>query len=500
MNKNSEHKLVSDELFNAMTTDRKVRIAITRESHWYFFGFYFAHYIKFATANFQRKLIALTENETIQNLFVVAFRGSGKSTLITTSYVLWSILGKQQKKFVLILGQTRAQTKQHMMNIKRELEANELLRNDLGPFNEEKDEWGAVSLVFSYHNARITVASTEQGVRGLRHDQYRPDLIIGDDVEDGNSTKTREGRDKTYEWLTGEVIPAGERNTRLIIVGNLLHEDSLLMRIREAVVDGRMDGEFMFIPLLDENNNIAWPGKYPNMEAIESEKRRAPNNHAWMREYLLRILPTEEQVILPEWIHYYEELPSINDNGYKFTWAGVDLAISEKSTADYTAIVAAQVHGRGKERKIYILPNPINRRMTFPDLVTFCQEYSRSVLRGGKLLIESVAFQAGLAQVLHKAGYHTEGVPVRGDKRSRLAMTSALIQNGTILFPRKGAELLIQQLVGYGVEKHDDLMDAFTLLIHKLMEEDNVPRPQILNLSATSDDPRMSTRRWGQLF
>jgi hypothetical protein len=33
----------------------------------------------------------------------------------------------------------------------------------------------------------------------------------------------------------GEVIPAGDRNTRLIIVGNLLHEDSLLMRIKEEI-------------------------------------------------------------------------------------------------------------------------------------------------------------------------------------------------------------------------------------------------------------------------
>ncbi len=177
----------------------------------------------------------LTEDKKVKNLYIVAFRGSGKSTIITTSYPIWAILGKQQKKFVLILCQTRNQAKQHMINLKRELESNQLLKNDLGPFQEESDEWGSSSLVFSNMNARISVASTEQSIRGLRHGAHRPDLIIGDDVEDMASAKTKEGRQKTYDWLKGEVIPTGDRNTKLVIVGNLLHEDSLLMHLKRDI-------------------------------------------------------------------------------------------------------------------------------------------------------------------------------------------------------------------------------------------------------------------------
>jgi len=39
-------------LFNKMFNDRDIRIAITRESHLYFFNFYFAHYVKYETAPF----------------------------------------------------------------------------------------------------------------------------------------------------------------------------------------------------------------------------------------------------------------------------------------------------------------------------------------------------------------------------------------------------------------------------------------------------------------
>ena len=288
-------------LADSMFNDRNIRTAITRQSHFMFFHFYFAHYVTYETAPFQRELFHFTEREDIKNLFVVAFRGSGKSTLLTTSYPIWAILGEQQKKFVLILCQTRSQAKQHMMNLKRELESNDLLKNDLGPFQEENDEWGASSLVFSRLNARITAASTEQSIRGLRHNQHRPDLIIGDDVEDLASTKTREGRNKTYQWLTGEVIPAGDKNTRLLIVGNLLHEDSLLMRIKEDVEKQRIDGVFREYPLIREGA-ILWPGKYPSLEDIEVEKRKAGNEFAWEREYMLRIVPDEDQAIHREWI------------------------------------------------------------------------------------------------------------------------------------------------------------------------------------------------------
>jgi phage terminase large subunit-like protein len=108
----------------------------------------------------------MSEREDIKNLFIVAFRGSAKSTIFTTSYPVWAILGEQQKKFVLILCQTQAQAKQHMMNLRRELESNALLKSDLGPFQEENNEWGSSSLVFSRLGARITAVSTEQSVRG----------------------------------------------------------------------------------------------------------------------------------------------------------------------------------------------------------------------------------------------------------------------------------------------------------------------------------------------
>jgi len=471
--------LLPQNLADQMFKNRSIRTAIVRESHYMFFNFYFSRYVKYPTAPFHREFFRLTENDNLKKIFIVSFRGSAKSSIFSMSYPLWAILGRPQKKFVLIVCQTIPQAKQHMMNLRHELEGNDLLKNDLGPFREENTEWGISSLVFSNSNARITSVSLGQSIRSSIHSENRPDLIIADDLEDMASVKTRESRQATYQWFTGEAIPAGDRNTKIVAIGNLLHEDSLLMRLKQDIDENRTDGIFRFYPLVNENNQVLWPGKYPTEKDIEEEKRKIGNEIAWQREFLLKIIPEDDQVIRREWICYYEELPSINQDDYQYTWAGMDLAISEKSTADYTAIVAAQVHGQRRKRKIYILSNPVNKRMMFPDLVDFCRNYLRNFLHGGKLIIENVAFQASLAQLLHHEGRYVEGASVKGDKRSRLAFTSPLIQNGTILFPKKGAEELIQQLVGFGVEKHDDLVDAFTILIHKFSEDDDKPRPNV---------------------
>lgn len=51
------------------------------------------------------------------------------------------------------------------------------------------------------------------------------------------------------------------------------------------------------------------------------------------------------------------------------------------------------------------------------------------------------------------------------DKRARLRVAARYIKNGTVKFPRHGCEQLITQLLGFGSEKHDDLVDALVWVI-----------------------------------
>jgi len=463
-------------LLDQILVDRNLRIGIARQSHQWFFNIYFSHYIFYKAAPFHKQMFQLTENQDIKNLVMIAFRGSAKTSIMTVSYPIWAIISGQQKKYVILIGQTQRQAKQLLSNIKKELENNEILLSDMGPFEENQDEWGSYSLVLPWYDARITAVSMEQTIRGMRHKQYRPDLIICDDIEDLNSVRTKEYRDKIYNWITGEVMPAGDQKTRCIFIGNLLHEDCLLMRLKEKIKNNELAGIFKKIPLVDDQKNIAWLGKYPTMKHIEEEKRKIGNEIAYAREFMLRIISDQGKVIYREWIKYYDVIPPTKNNNLRYTALGIDPAISKEDTASYTAMIAAYIYGYENELRIYILPNPVNERLDGPQQLQRAKDLSTTLSRGGRaiLYVEDVALQRFLIDTLKNDGYYAEGVPVHGsDKRARLAIISSLIKNGTILFPKKGTELLINQLVNFGIERHNDLADALSVLVLGIIRGNN---------------------------
>ena len=358
-----EKELTESELRDILLS-QKVRSELAYRSHYWCFHTYFAHYVKCKTAPFQKELFRITEDEEIKMAAVVSFRGSAKSTIMGLSYPIWAILGVQQKKFILIATQTQQQAKLMISNIRQELELNKLLKTDLGPFKEESNEWGSSTLFIPKFGARIAAVSTEQSIRGMRNMENRPDLIIVDDAEDINSTKTKEGRDKTFGWLVGDLIPTGDIDTKVIIIGNLLHEDSLLMRLEEKINKGKLEGIFLRYPLLDENNQSIWPGKYPNMDVIERRRLRFGDDRSWQREFLLKIIPAENQVIFREWIRHYDNLPEEGENvELCYIATGVDLAISEKTEADQTAFVSGKLYSIDGRPVLYILPNPIHENI-----------------------------------------------------------------------------------------------------------------------------------------
>lgn len=463
-----------EEIIERMTKDRRLRLGIVRRNHIFFFYFYFAHYAQFKIASFQEEMFHITQDTSIRNAVIVGFRGCSKSTIFALSFPLWAILGEQHIKHVVILSKTQQKAQMLLQQMKYELENNELLKKDLGPFKEERNGWNSVSLNLLRYNAKITAASTEQSIRSSRHMQYRPQLIIVDDCEDLESVKTIEGRDKTYNWFVGDIIPSGEKSTRIMVIGSLLHEDSLIKRLAKSIAEKKMAGIYREYPLLDQNGNPTWLGRYPDQKSINDEKTKGIPENAWQREYLLRIIPDENQVVRPEWIQYYDRLPDFSSEAeHRFAIISADLAISQETTADFTAIIVAEVYGYGKNAKIYILPDPINERLTFPETVERLKTTAFVFGSMARIIVEDAGYQKSVIQQLANYGLKAEGFTPHGqDKRARLSATTQMIQSGRVLFPRQGAEKLICQLTGFGAEKHDDLADSFSMIVLKIIEEE----------------------------
>lgn len=463
-----------DDVMNEVFNNRKIRSAAAKADLLMFTNLYLSHHIGYEMAPMHRQMFSLAQDPSLRFAVVMAFRGSGKSTILAMAYPIWAVIGMQQKKFVMIVSQTQPQAKQLFTNIRKELESNVRLQGELGPFESFEDEWGNSGIVLSKYGARIMAASVDQSIRGIKHGAYRPDLIILDDVEDVQAVRTDESREKTYRWFTGEVLPLGDLTTKFVLIGNKLHEESLVMRIAESIREKKRPGVVLEYPLIDDQELALWTGKYPTPESIIELEQEVGDHVAFRREYLLEIIDSSEPAIYKEWLQYYPELPG---PGYRhqhlFSATGIDLAISLKDRADFTAMVSAYVYKIEGQLKIFILANPFNERIDFPTQVAQAKAISKSVGVGSRsrLFIEEVGYQTALIDALKDEGYPASGFKPHGqDKRTRLSMAGLQIQNGTVLFPTEGCDELIRQLLGFPGTKHDDLVDAFTTLILKIME------------------------------
>lgn len=463
---------VLDEVKKRIISDPVFRKNLAYQSHWWFFYIYLSPYITYESADFHKELFAITEDADIKFAVVAAFRGCGKTSIMSNSYPIWAIIGKHKKKFPLIISDTEGQAQQILKNIKAEFESNELLIKDFGPFSIN-DTWKSDSIVLPKYDARITAFSVDGNVRGIKHRQYRPDLIVCDDVERLAEVSNLDNRDKLYKWLVGDVIPCGDINTRIIVIGNLLHEDSLIKRLQKEIIDGNRSGIFKSYKLLDDDGNGLWISKYPNQEAIQQERLKCGNELIWQREYLLKIIPDNYNVVSAEDINYYEQLPSKKD--YVTTVVTTDLAISEKSKSDKTAIIPLAIYSVDDELCIYVLNPIINKRMnhiaTIDELKVLVNIIGASSYPD--IYVEKIAYQPALAEQLRAQGYTATAIEIHGDKRSRLSTIAPMIAHGRVLFPREGASELINQLVNFGSERYDDLADALSMGVNQAINTYN---------------------------
>lgn len=487
---NNLPKEIPPELLKQILEDRKLMVTLARRSFFHFFYIFFGPYIQHRMAPFHHEIFKYAQDEAIKRFLLISFRGSAKSTICSTAYPLWAITGKLKKKHVVIASHTQQRAYDHSANIAREVEQNELLRKYLGPFEEQQGRWSIPVRVIPRYDARISFVSVEEGIRGLREGPSRPDLIIVDDIEDQNSTKTHEGREKTFQWLTGELIPAGDVHTKVVFIGNFLHEDSALIRIMKLMQESKMDGKFLKVPIVDDDGNITWPGKFSSFDDLETFRRSIGNEQMWHLEFMLKYIPDTDQLVKPEDIHYYDAKPQIGywvDGNYVnvmpgMKGVGVDLAISKKDSADYTAMVSGQAIFENEIPKMYIDPNPFKGRIDFHET----NERAKAMVKsnGGfvQFFVENVAYQQAAVEEFQRNGIPVHPMHASQDKRARLSVAAMYIKNGTVRFPREGCEELIQQLIYFGQEAHDDLVDALVYLILGTVNHGAMELPRVVLL------------------
>lgn len=268
--------------------NQKLRKHLAYRDPMWFALIYLRHHFQFPFAPFHKEMFHIIKEQRYELIVAMAFRGSGKSTILNMVTALWSILGEPQKKFAVIVSQTQEQAKNHFSNIKDELMNNELLREDFGPYTEDERDWKKTSMDLVYHESKILSVSWESSIRGIKYKSMRPDLIICDDLEDSSARIDKIKRDILYSRFVSEILPLGSKDTRIIVLGNLICSESLLMRLKSDIENNRQNGIFRAYPIIDNDRRILWPERY-DIKEIKKLHKGMPTS-VWASEYILKTL------------------------------------------------------------------------------------------------------------------------------------------------------------------------------------------------------------------
>lgn len=168
------------------------------------------------------------------NLFaIVAPRQSAKSTLLAYLYTLHKIVYKK-KRYIIILSNTFDKAKNTLHRIKMSIIENKLIQNRYKIQMITDTKGDTIFVHPDGFQTRVLCKGNEQmgSIRGELFGDWRPDLIIVDDLEDDKMVLNPTRRDEVQGQFDSAVMPALDRKDgKLIAIGTILHDDSLIKKL-----------------------------------------------------------------------------------------------------------------------------------------------------------------------------------------------------------------------------------------------------------------------------
>lgn len=280
--------------------------------------------------------------------------------------------------------------------LRRQLQYNTKLTTlfNLRPGSKWTDE-----ILEVYHGVEETpitiLASGITGqIRGFNVDDYRPDLIICDDVCNEENTATEDQRKKIaerfYSALGNSLADPVECPwAKMVLLQTPFHNEDL---IETCMRDPRWSG--LAFGVFDESGQSRWPERFPTLW-LEAEKQAyiARNQyHLWMREWECKVVAGNNKAFDVNKLRYWEVLP---DN--LMVVLAIDPASSDDPDASDNVIGCVGFSGPD----VYLLEYHAEVGV-MPDLAStkfFEQVYRWRPLRAA---VESIAYQRILAWYLEQ--------------------------------------------------------------------------------------------------
>lgn len=312
----------------------------------------------------------------------------------------------------------------------------------------------------------VQAKGTGASFRGVRVGPHRPDLIICDDLENDEQVRSAEGRQKLEHWFRKVMLPALHPKGRVVVLGSLIHYDSLLANLsdpdrfagwdyrvyRAIECSAQLDGSYRRTPL--------WESRWP-LERLDEERLRI-GTVAFEQEYQANPIDDSQVVFRPEWLRRYRERELVgldltnliavdpatgkNDGDFFALWVG---SVDRASGVIYTRVLSLKRIGFVQQVKLILA--------------------AAAEWQPVRIGIETTAYQAALKQVLEeesrKQGLYLPlvGMNTRVNKKQRIEGTCMCYENGSFLLPPQLDAEAETQFLQFPRGKHDDAPDVCTM-------------------------------------
>jgi len=210
------------------------------------------------------KIFELLDDVSLKQVVVAAPRGTGKSSIITVAKPAKNICFNLSK-YIVPVSASSPFAEQRSEHLKLVLTQNELIQK-MWPsmrtsiFN--KEQWQAGNHLGTY----VMPRGAGQQTRGMNIGSFRPDLPCVDDLEDPENMDSEEQRRKKKDWFYSDLYFSVDRRRkmwRILVMGTLLHEDSLIAELLE-------DPEWASVRLEICDDDLI--SKFPNFISDEEVK------------------------------------------------------------------------------------------------------------------------------------------------------------------------------------------------------------------------------------
>ena len=485
----------------------------------YFGRAYLSHYFVRKSPKFHEELDDIWTSGVLKNLnplksakeisrmkgsrqVTAAPRGHAKSTNFTFKDTLHAVL-YQYKHYCILISDSSEQAEGFLEDIKTELEDNADIIQDFGILKGDK-AWRS-GVILTKSDIKVEAIGSGKKIRGRKHRNWRPDLIVLDDIENDENVNTPEQRRKLKSWFEKAVSKAGDTYTDIMYIGTVLHYDSLLSNVLKnpryhakkyrAVISWAVneklwdEWEAIYTNLFNDNHEedartfyeankeemlegveVLWEDKLSYYDLIEIKVTEG--EASFNSELQNDPIDPENATFNSEWFDYYEP-DEMDWKSSEFIFVGSnDPSLGKNKKSDTSSIINIALSL--KTGYMYVVDASVEKRkpdVIIDDVFEMSRRLKRDYGKGFyKFGVETVQFQYYFKEVMaQKSAEAGEYLPIEEIQSSvnkilRIESLQPVIKNKYLKFNREHKTLL-KQMEEFPMGKNDDAPDGLQMAV-----------------------------------